>query len=164
MGDSSRSPGRRRGSTLRRRAFFSLMAGFLLLPVMPFQFTSILTAIVWSVSGVVPGMVFLVLGTFFRMDSWSIMSGLQGIVRDLAPGSSTLLDQSVALGTMFVGNLASAFLFRLVVRRSLMQRIPRSVRVQVGLPVARPARSWLFRARPARGTLPCASLPRRRCP
>src|SRR5579871_2782037 len=92
MGDSSgRGPGARPSSRLRGLAFFSLMGGFLLVPAMPVQFTSIITAIVWSLSGALPGVIFLIGGTFFRPDSLPILSGIQGITEKVLPSSGAVV-------------------------------------------------------------------------
>lgn len=117
---------RRRYSELRRIAFFSLMAGFLLLPIVPIQFTSIITAIVWSVSGPLPGLAFLIGGTFFRPDSLPILSGLQNVVGRMFPTSGVAFAEVAAVAIMFVGNLAAAYLFRKLISNKIVSRIPSS--------------------------------------
>ncbi|MDA4118841.1 MAG: hypothetical protein OK455_10935 [Thaumarchaeota archaeon] len=100
------------------------MGGFLVLPVIPIQFTSIITAIVWSISGVFPAMVFLVAGTFLRVDSATIFLGIQQMASRMFPSFSTTVDGEIAVLLMFVGNLATAYLFKRVVRSRLLNRIP----------------------------------------
>ncbi len=117
---------RRRYSELRSIAFFSLMAGFLLLPIVPIQFTSIITAIVWSVSGPLPGVVFLIGGTFFRPDSLPILSGIQNLVGRILPASGTTFDELAAISVMFLGNLAAACVFRRLISNRIVRRIPPS--------------------------------------
>jgi hypothetical protein len=115
-----------RGLRLRRRAFFCLMGGFLVLPIIPVEFTSIITAVVWSVSGGLPAVVFLIAGTFFRLDSPTIFSGIAGVAGHLFPGYSTALDEAIAIAVMLAGNLATAYLFKRIVRTRLLNRIPNS--------------------------------------
>ena len=115
-----------RGIRLRRRAFFCLMGGFLVLPVVPIEFTSIITAVVWSLSGGIPALVFLVAGTFLRVDSLTVFTGVAQIAEGLFPSLSFGIDQDIAVAVMFTGNLASAFVFKMIVRKKLLARIPSS--------------------------------------
>ncbi len=129
MGDSSGvRPRRTPGLELRSRAFFSLMGGFLILPVLPVQFTSVITAIVWSFAGPLPAVVFLLGGTFFHADSIPIMSGLQDIVARILPELSVPEDQVGAVTTMLLGNLVTAYLFKMFVKKRILSRLPPSYR------------------------------------
>lgn len=102
------------------------MAGFLVLPVVPVEFTSIITAVVWSLSGGLPALVFLVAGTFLRVDSVTIFSGIEQIVGHLFPGLPTLVDEGLSVAVMFAGNLGTAYMFKRLVRNRLISRLPHS--------------------------------------
>jgi uncharacterized membrane protein YdcZ (DUF606 family) len=130
MGDSSDVDLRRKRSSLAEMPFFSLMVGFLLLPIIPIQFTSIITAIVWSLSGPLAGVVFLVAGTFFRPDSLPILSGVQNIVGRMLPGMGTDQSGAIAVVIMLLGNLASACLFRVLLKSRLVKRLPFASRLR----------------------------------
>lgn len=130
MGESSGvRPRRTPGLELRSRAFFSLMGGFLLLPVLPVQFTSVITAIVWSFAGPLPAAVFLLSGTFLHVDSMPIFSGLQDVVARILPSLSPVGDQAGAVASMLVGNLVTAYLFKLFVKKRILSRLPTSYRL-----------------------------------
>ena len=105
------------------------MGGFLLLPVLPVQFTSVITAVVWSFAGPLPAAVFLLSGTFLHADSLPILSGLQNIVARILPGLSPIGDQAGAVVTMLVGNLMTAYLFKLFVKKRILSRLPASYRI-----------------------------------
>jgi hypothetical protein len=111
---------------LRRRAFFCLMAGFLVFPIVPVQFTSIITAIVWSLSGGVPAIAFLLVGTFLRFDSFTILSGIGDIVARVFPSLSPVGDQELAAVVMFAGNLGTAYFFKRAIRHRILKRLPLS--------------------------------------
>jgi hypothetical protein len=102
------------------------MAGFLVFPIVPVQFTSIITAIVWSLSGGVPAIAFLVVGTFLRFDSFTILSGIGDIVARVFPSVSSIGDEELAAAVMFVGNLATAYFFKRVLRYRILKRLPLS--------------------------------------
>jgi len=102
------------------------MGGFLVLPVVPIEFTSIITAVVWSLSGGIPALVFLVAGTFLRVDSLTVFTGVAQIAEGLFPSLSFGIDQDIAVAVMFTGNLASAVVFKMIVRKKLLARIPSS--------------------------------------
>jgi hypothetical protein len=102
------------------------MGGFLVLPVIPIEFTSIITAVVWSLSGGIPGLVFLLAGTFLRVDSLTVFAGVTQIAERLFPSLSFGIDQYIAVGIMFTGNLASAYFFKMVIKKKLLARIPSS--------------------------------------
>ena len=97
------------------------MMAFLLLPFMPVQFTSILTAVVWIFSGTPYAMVFVVLGTF-RLDSVPIYSGIDRI---LAMGLPTVMFGFagwITIAIMFSGNLLTAYLLKRVLRGKFTRR------------------------------------------
>jgi len=98
------------------------MLGFLMLPFMPVQFTSVLTAVVWTFSGVQYALIFSALGTF-RLDSVPIYSGIQNMVRLVVPGSVLPYSQSITILFMFTANLSTAFFFKKVLRSKLVNRI-----------------------------------------
>lgn len=100
----------------------------MVLPVLPVPFASVITAIVWSFAGPLPAAVFLLGGTFFHADSAPILFGLQDIVARVIPGLSSGEDQLGAVTIMLVGNLMSAYLFKLLVKRSILSRLPSSYR------------------------------------
>jgi hypothetical protein len=109
-------------SVSKHRAFFCAMLGFLMLPFMPVQFTSVLTAVVWTFSGVQYALVFTALGTF-RLDSVPIYSGIQNMVRLVVPESVLPYSQSITILFMFTANLSTAFFFKKVLRSKLVNRI-----------------------------------------
>jgi hypothetical protein len=100
------------------------MGGFLIAQFIPVEFTSILSATVWSFSGRVYALVFVIGGTFFRADSVFILSGIANIVGRVSPSLSASGPLYVAIATMFVGNLAAAFLFKKLIRRLVFNHIP----------------------------------------
>ena len=97
-----------------------------MVPVMPLQFTSVVTALVWSLSGVEFAMVFLVVGTFFHADSPSIFSGIEGLVSRVFPHIGPAGLAAAAIATMFLGNLAAAYLFRRFVSSRVVRRVPQA--------------------------------------
>ncbi len=111
------------GSALRKRAFFAMMSGFLFVPFLPLQFTSIVTAVVWIFSGTGYAMVFVVLGTFMRADSFTIFSGIQNIFNTFLPVRFDALSQVFSVATMFVGNVATAYLFQRLLKNRLSRRL-----------------------------------------
>ena len=100
------------------------MSSFLLVPFIPIQFTSIITALVWTFSGPVYAMVFVLAGTFLRADSLPILSGIQDIVSKVLPYQSPEVAQSVTMGLMFSGNVCSAYLFKRILEHRLAKRLP----------------------------------------
>ena len=108
----------------KRWAFFCGMLGFLLLPFMPVQFTSILTAAVWIFSGIPYAIVFTILGTF-RLDSVPIYAGINNILGLILPVSLSAFSQAIAILVMFSGNLATAYFFKRVLGGKLVNRLPR---------------------------------------
>ncbi|MDA4134258.1 MAG: hypothetical protein OK441_01640 [Thaumarchaeota archaeon] len=108
----------------RRWIFACFMGGFLIAPFMPVEFTSILTATVWNFSGRFYALVFLVLGTFLRADSITIFSGIENMIVLSFPGFLAVGPAYLAVGVMFFGNLAAAFLFKVAIRRAVFHRIP----------------------------------------
>jgi hypothetical protein len=91
---------------------------------MPIQFTSMITALVWTFSGRVYAMLFVVAGTFLRMDSLPILSGIQNIVSKVLPNGSPELTQSVTMCLMFAGNVCSAYLFKRILEHRFANRLP----------------------------------------
>jgi hypothetical protein len=120
-----------RGTRFRKHMFAVLMGTFLFLPVMPTEFTSFVTAFVWIFSGAYYAMAFVAVGTFFRIDSVAVFSGIQGVLESTLPPSLTSLDQVITIGVMFTGNLASAYLFRSLLRRKVLSRLPRELRASL---------------------------------
>ncbi len=96
---------------LQRRTFFFGMLAFLMLPFMPVQLTSILSAVVWIFSGMPYAMVFVLLGTF-RLDSVPIYSGIDRILSTILPTVPVGLAASITVAFMFSGNLVTAYLFK----------------------------------------------------
>ncbi len=84
-----------------------------MLPFMPVQFTSVLTAVVWIFAGIQYALVFTVLGTF-RLDSIPIFTGIQSMVRVIAPQSFIPFSEPITVLLMFSGNLATAYFFKKV--------------------------------------------------
>jgi hypothetical protein len=112
------------GGKSRRRTFACLLGGFLLAPFIPVEFTSILTATVWSVSGGVYALAFLTVGTFFRLDSFSIFTGIEeilGRVLRIAPGAEA---GYLTVGIMFLGNVTTAYFFKLIISSKIARRLP----------------------------------------
>jgi len=95
-----------------------------MLPFMPVQFTSILTAVVWIFSGIQYAVIFTILGTF-RLDSFPIFTGIQNILRLIVPSSVLPFSQSITIAFMFLGNLATAYFFKKVFVNKLTKRIRR---------------------------------------
>jgi hypothetical protein len=119
------SPKRTSQLTHRRRAIFAcFMGGFLIAQFIPVEFTSILSATVWSFSGRVYALVFVIAGTFFRADSITILAGIANIVSRLSPSELVSGSTYVAIAVMFVGNLAATFLFKALIRRAIFSHIP----------------------------------------
>jgi len=114
-------PGPLVSRVLQRRTFFYGMVAFLLLPFMPVQFTSILTAVVWIFSGTPYAMVFVVLGTF-RLDAVPIYSGIDRILTMALPTVLIGFAGWITLVFMFSGNLLSAYLFKRVLRGKFTRR------------------------------------------
>lgn len=108
----------------RKYAFSSLMMGFLIVPFVPLQFTSIITAVVWTVSGPYYAIVFVIVGTFFRTDSISIYYGIQRVLGFFLPQDIAALGQWIAIPIMFFGNLATTMLFKRFLRGKLLERLP----------------------------------------
>jgi hypothetical protein len=106
------------------------MLGFLILPFMPVQFTSILTAVVWIFSGPLYAVVFTILGTFFRQDSFPIFTGIQHILNLVVPGNVLAFSAPITVSFMFLGNLATAYLFKSVFVGRVTKRIRRDSRQQ----------------------------------
>jgi hypothetical protein len=106
----------------RHWTFFCAMLGFLMLPFMPVQFTSILTAVVWIFSGTQYAVIYTILGTF-RLDSVPIFSGIQNILHLIIPHSVVPFSQSITILLMFSGNLATAYLFKKAFVGRLVKRI-----------------------------------------
>jgi hypothetical protein len=106
---------------LQRRTFFFGMAVFLLLPVMPVEFTSILSAVVWIFAGTPYAIIFVVLGTF-RVDSFPIYSGIVRIVAINLPPSLLSFAGSITLAIMFSGNLLTTYFFKRVLRVKFTSR------------------------------------------
>jgi hypothetical protein len=102
--------------------FFCAMLGFLMMPFMPVQFTSILTSVVWIFSGIQYALVFTFLGTF-RFDSVPIFTGIQNILRVVAPSSFLPFSEPITILFMFLGNLATAYLIKRVFVSRLVARI-----------------------------------------
>ena len=100
------------------------MLGFLLMPFMPVQFTSILTAVVWAFSGAQFALIFTVLGTF-RLDSFPIFAGLQDLFHIVVPTGLVPFTQLISIAVMFLGNLATAWFFKAVLVSRLAKRIRR---------------------------------------
>src|SRR5579872_6627806 len=95
---------------LQRRTFFFGMLAFLMLPFMPVQLTSILSAVVWIFSGTPYALVFVLLGTF-RLDSVPIYSGIDRILTTILPTFPIGLAAWNTVAFMFSGNLVTAYLF-----------------------------------------------------
>lgn len=108
----------------RRRVFACFMGGFLIAQFIPVEFTSILTATVWSFSGRMYALGFLIAGTFLRVDSLSIFSGLEALLVRISPGIAGVGPQYVAASVMLFGNLAVAVLFKALLRRTVLSRVP----------------------------------------
>ena len=100
------------------------MGGFLIAPLMPVEFTSILTATVWSFSGKVYALVFVVVGTFFRADSYTIFSGIQSFLTRASPVGAMGLSELATVAIMFAGNVCAAYLFKRVIRQKILRRLP----------------------------------------
>jgi hypothetical protein len=108
----------------RRRAFACCLGGFLLAPIIPVEFTSILTATVWGFSGVAYAAVFTVIGTFFRADSFTVYSGIQPLLERASPPDIRAWSQVITLTVMFLGNLGTAYLFKRIIRYKVLRRLP----------------------------------------
>jgi len=108
----------------RRRTFACFMGGFLLTPFIPFEFTSILTAMVWSFSGAAYAAVFAVAGTFLRPDSLTIYSGIQLLLSKAGPVEVRALSEPIAISVMFLGNLCTAYIFKAFIRHKVANRLP----------------------------------------
>jgi hypothetical protein len=106
----------------RHWTFFCAMLGFLMIPFMPVQFTSILTAVVWIFSGIQYALLFTFLGTF-RFDSIPIFTGIQNILRAVAPSSFLPFSEPITILFMFLGNLATAYIIKRVFVAKLVSRI-----------------------------------------
>lgn len=114
------------GTLTRRRqqVFAWSLGGLLVAPFMPVEFTSILTATVWSFSGGGYALAFLLFGTFLRLDSISVYAGVQEVLIKLfalPPGAAS---GYATIAVMFFGNVATAYLFRIIIRRKMGGRVP----------------------------------------
>lgn len=107
--------------TLHRRTFFYGMMAFLMLPFMPVQFTSVLTAVVWIFSGTPYAMAFVVLGTF-RLDSVPIYSGIDRIFVMILPTILLGFAGWLTIAFMFSGNLLTAYLFKRILWTKFTKR------------------------------------------
>lgn len=99
----------------------------ILMPLVPIQFTSLITAIVWTFSGPSYAIVFVTAGTFLQADSYTVFFGIQNIVTSLFPNYPLGVHQLITTGVMFGGNLTTAYLFKLVLHRRLLRRFSSSV-------------------------------------
>jgi hypothetical protein len=108
--------------TSKRWTFFCAMLGFLMLPFMPVQFTSVLTAVVWIFAGVQYAVVFTILGTF-RFDSPPIFVGITNILSLLLPRGASSFSQEFTILLMYFGNLGTAYFFKKVLIGRLVRRI-----------------------------------------
>lgn len=107
-----------------RKTFFYGMTAFLMLPFMPVQFTSILTAVVWIFSGLPYAVAFVVLGTF-RVDSVPIYSGIDRILVMVLPQVLAGLSGFMTVAIMFGGNLLTAYLFKVLLFSKFAKRLRR---------------------------------------
>ncbi len=108
----------------RHWTFFCGMLAFLMLPFTPVQFTSILTAVVWTFSGVQYAVVFAIFGSF-SLESIPIYNGIKNIIEVFLPATSgmPLLVGAAVVAVMLLGNLATAFFFKWALGNKLSQRL-----------------------------------------
>jgi hypothetical protein len=106
---------------LQRRTFFFGMLAFLMLPFMPVQLTSILSAVVWIFAGTPYAIVFIFLGTF-RLDSIPIYSGIDRILTLILPGFPIAVAEWITVAVMFSGNLVTAYIFKLLLKKKFTRR------------------------------------------
>jgi hypothetical protein len=115
---------------LQRRTFFFGMLAFLMLPFMPVQLTSILSAVVWIFAGTPYAMVFVFFGTF-RLDSIPIYSGIDRILTIILPGFPIALAGWITVAFMFSGNLVTAYLFRWLLKAKFTRRFAARSRILI---------------------------------
>ncbi len=106
---------------LQRRTFFFGMLAFLMLPFMPVQLTSILSAVVWIFAGTPYAMIFVFLGTF-RLDSIPIYSGIDRILTLILPNFPIAVAGWITVAFMFSGNLVTAYFFKRLLKTKFTRR------------------------------------------
>jgi hypothetical protein len=97
------------------------MVAFLMLPFMPVQLTSILSAVVWIFTGAPYALVFVFLGTF-RLDSVPIYSGIDRILTTMLPALPLGSTAWMTVAFMFFGNVATAYLFKMILSAKFTRR------------------------------------------